>query len=153
MPYQPGGGKGRKGSVMTPACPRVVCVCVSPPPWQAFGVLGGRRVPGPLGFAARQKTYRTPLSPQMRIKGGGERGAIREMHCPAAGQVDGKTVGKTEVQNLLESAGFSRANPYNVVRQGEVMKMATLRDPERLELLKEIGGTKARDGDGARAGC
>lgn len=27
---------------------------------------------------------------------------------------------KTEVQNLLESAGFSRANPYYVVQQGKV---------------------------------
>lgn len=27
---------------------------------------------------------------------------------------------KTEVQNLLESAGFSRSNPYYVVQQGKV---------------------------------
>ena len=27
---------------------------------------------------------------------------------------------KTEVMNLLESAGFSRANPYYVVQQGKV---------------------------------
>jgi structural maintenance of chromosome 3 (chondroitin sulfate proteoglycan 6) len=56
--------------------------------------------------------------------------------------VDGKHVTKNEVQNLLESAGFSRANPYHVVQQGKITAMATMREPERLELLKEIGGTK-----------
>lgn len=30
------------------------------------------------------------------------------------------TCRKTEVMNLLESAGFSRANPYYVVQQGKV---------------------------------
>ena len=32
----------------------------------------------------------------------------------------GYTCRKTEVMNLLESAGFSRANPYYVVQQGKV---------------------------------
>jgi chromosome segregation ATPase len=27
---------------------------------------------------------------------------------------------KTEVMNLLESAGFSRSNPYYIVQQGKV---------------------------------
>ena len=105
--------------------------------------------------------------------------------------------------NLLESAGFSRANPYYVVQQGKVCRlpvcqqgalheagglhwmlvwpavrvqkrawpicrvgkpyealscgladacwvqitaMASMKDPERLELLKEIGGTKVCSG-------
>lgn len=56
--------------------------------------------------------------------------------------VDGRHVTKTEVTNLLESAGFSRSNPYNVVQQGKISAMATMREDERLELLKEIGGTK-----------
>ena len=30
---------------------------------------------------------------------------------------------KTEVVNLLESAGFSRANPYYVVQQGKVIRL------------------------------
>jgi len=113
---------------------------------------------------------------------------------------------KQEVMNLLESAGFSRANPYYIVQQGKVrapvcregllaaaaaaawsrsgalfcsacttqtaalwtrptcarttpvqtntpprrnrhkqiMSMANMKDSERLELLKEIGGTKVR---------
>jgi hypothetical protein len=30
---------------------------------------------------------------------------------------------KTEVMNLLESAGFSRSNPYYVVQQGKVINI------------------------------
>ena len=45
--------------------------------------------------------------------------------------LDKKHITKAEVINLLESAGFSRTNPYYCVKQGE----------ERLDLLKEIGGT------------
>ncbi len=33
---------------------------------------------------------------------------------------------KTEVSNLLESAGFSRANPYYIVQQGKVHTFAGL---------------------------
>ena len=56
--------------------------------------------------------------------------------------LDRRPITKAEVQSLLESAGFSRANPYYVVQQGKIMAMSTMRDSERLELLKEIGGTK-----------
>ena len=56
--------------------------------------------------------------------------------------VDRRAVTKAEVQSLLESAGFSRANPYYVVQQGKITAMSTMRDDQRLELLKEIGGTK-----------
>ena len=34
--------------------------------------------------------------------------------------LDRRHVTKSEVMNLLESAGFSRANPYYVVQQGKV---------------------------------
>ncbi|MCL7025644.1 hypothetical protein MKW94_005810, partial [Papaver nudicaule] len=44
--------------------------------------------------------------------------------------------------NLLESAGFSRSNPYYVVQQGKITKLTLLKDSERLDLLKEIGGTR-----------
>ncbi|DBB00026.1 hypothetical protein WJX77_003476 [Trebouxia sp. C0004] len=56
--------------------------------------------------------------------------------------LDKKHITKTEVVNLLETAGFSRANPYYVVQQGKIMAMTTMKDHERLDLLKEIGGTK-----------
>ena len=55
--------------------------------------------------------------------------------------LDKKHASKTEIVNLLETAGFSRTNPYYVVQQGRITKMATMSDKERLELLKEIGGT------------
>ncbi|KAK9807008.1 hypothetical protein WJX72_010649 [[Myrmecia] bisecta] len=56
--------------------------------------------------------------------------------------LDKKHITKSEIQNFLESAGFSKANPYNVVQQGKVMAMTTMKEHERLDLLKEIGGTK-----------
>lgn len=34
--------------------------------------------------------------------------------------LDKKVVTKTDVMNLLESAGFSRSNPYYIVKQGRV---------------------------------
>lgn len=56
--------------------------------------------------------------------------------------VDKKHMTKAEVMNMLESAGFSRANPYYIVQQGKIVEMAHMSDAKRLELLKEIGGTK-----------
>ena len=35
--------------------------------------------------------------------------------------LDKKNVTKTDVMNLLESAGFSRSNPYYIVKQGKVI--------------------------------
>ncbi|XP_066163484.1 structural maintenance of chromosomes protein 3 [Oryza sativa Japonica Group] len=56
--------------------------------------------------------------------------------------LDGKHISKTEVMNLLENAGFSRSNPYYVVQQGKIAALTLMKDSERLELLKEIGGTR-----------
>lgn len=56
--------------------------------------------------------------------------------------LDGKHITKTEVMNLLESAGFSRSNPYYVVQQGKIQSLTLMKDSERLDLLKEIGGTR-----------
>ncbi|CAL9234462.1 unnamed protein product, partial [Arabidopsis halleri] len=56
--------------------------------------------------------------------------------------LDGKHITKGEVMNLLESAGFSRANPYYVVQQGKIASLTLMKDIERLDLLKEIGGTR-----------
>ncbi|XP_020274726.1 structural maintenance of chromosomes protein 3-like [Asparagus officinalis] len=44
--------------------------------------------------------------------------------------------------NLLESVGFSRSNPYYVVRQGKIASLTLMKDSKRLDLLKEIGGTR-----------
>lgn len=47
--------------------------------------------------------------------------------------------------NLLESAGLSRSNPYYIVQQGKIAQLIRMRDSERLELLKEIAGTRTYD--------
>ncbi|GFR44504.1 hypothetical protein Agub_g5768, partial [Astrephomene gubernaculifera] len=56
--------------------------------------------------------------------------------------LDKKHIPKSEVSSLLESAGFSKSNPYYIVQQGKITAMAAMSDPQRLELLKEIGGTR-----------
>ncbi|KAI8799563.1 RecF/RecN/SMC protein [Cladochytrium replicatum] len=56
--------------------------------------------------------------------------------------LDKKSITKSEVVNLLESAGFSRANPYYIVPQGRITKLTNDKDSDRLELLKDVAGTK-----------
>ncbi|CAN6173227.1 unnamed protein product [Urochloa humidicola] len=55
--------------------------------------------------------------------------------------LNGKHISNTEVMNLLESAGFSRSNPYYIVQQEKIASLTLMKDSERLFLLKEIGGT------------
>eukprot|EP00771_Trimastix_marina_P001020 gnl/Trimastix_PCT/2064.p1 GENE.gnl/Trimastix_PCT/2064~~gnl/Trimastix_PCT/2064.p1 ORF type:complete len:1189 (+),score=483.16 gnl/Trimastix_PCT/2064:114-3680(+) len=59
--------------------------------------------------------------------------------------VDTKHYTKAEVVNLLESAGFSRSNPYYIVQQGKVNALTMMHDRDRLELLKEVAGTRVYD--------
>ena len=59
--------------------------------------------------------------------------------------VDGKRVSKAEVANLLESAGISRSNPTNIVPQGRVTALTTMRDDARLEMLRDVAGASAYD--------
>ena len=74
--------------------------------------------------------------------------------------LDKKSASKADVMNLLESAGFSKSNPYYIVPQGRVRYLMLLfclvlclrrvkitaltnaKDHERLALLKEVAGTK-----------
>ena len=56
--------------------------------------------------------------------------------------LDRKNATKADVMNLLESAGFSRSNPYYIVPQGRVTTLTNMKDPERLNLLKEVAGTQ-----------
>ncbi|TIB79692.1 hypothetical protein E3Q22_02348 [Wallemia mellicola] len=56
--------------------------------------------------------------------------------------LDRKTVSKGDVVNLLESAGFSRSNPYYIVPQGRISSLTNAKDSERLQLLKEVAGTR-----------
>jgi structural maintenance of chromosome 3 (chondroitin sulfate proteoglycan 6) len=56
-----------------------------------------------------------------------------------------KVVPRSEVMNLLESAGFSNSNPYYIVKQGKINQMATAPDAHRLKLLREVAGTRVYD--------
>ena len=56
--------------------------------------------------------------------------------------LDRKNATKADVMNLLESAGFSRSNPYYIVPQGRVTTLTNMKDQERLQLLKEVAGTQ-----------
>jgi len=67
--------------------------------------------------------------------------------------LDRKNATKADVMNLLESAGFSRSNPYYIVPQGRVTALTNMKDTERLLLLKEVAGTQvyeARRGESIR---
>ncbi|KAH9283189.1 Structural maintenance of chromosomes protein 3 [Echinococcus granulosus] len=59
--------------------------------------------------------------------------------------LDKKIVTKTEVMNMFESAGFSRSNPYYIVKQGKITQLATAPDSQRLKLLREVAGTRVYD--------
>ncbi|KAI0030417.1 hypothetical protein K488DRAFT_30253, partial [Vararia minispora EC-137] len=56
--------------------------------------------------------------------------------------LDKKSASKADVMNLLESAGFSKSNPYYIVPQGRITALTNAKDQERLMLLKEVAGTK-----------
>jgi len=56
-----------------------------------------------------------------------------------------KRVQRNEVMSLLESAGFSKSNPYFIVQQGKVNALCLMADSERLALLKEVAGTTVYD--------
>ncbi|KAG7088666.1 hypothetical protein E1B28_012638 [Marasmius oreades] len=49
-----------------------------------------------------------------------------------------RTIGLKKV----ESAGFSKSNPYYIVPQGRITALTNAKDHERLALLKEVAGTK-----------
>jgi structural maintenance of chromosome 3 (chondroitin sulfate proteoglycan 6) len=56
-----------------------------------------------------------------------------------------KRTSKSEIQSLLEGAGFSKSNPYFIVQQGKVQDLCTMSDAARLRLLKEVAGTTVYD--------
>lgn len=56
--------------------------------------------------------------------------------------LDGRSVTRSDVMNLLESAGFSRLNPYYIVPQGKITALTNSKDSERLLLLKEVSGAQ-----------
>jgi structural maintenance of chromosome 3 (chondroitin sulfate proteoglycan 6) len=64
------------------------------------------------------------------------------MPFPARVSCNSSSYSKTDVMNLLEAAGFSRSNPYYIVPQGKVTALTNAKDADRLQLLKEVAGTK-----------
>ena len=56
--------------------------------------------------------------------------------------VDRKNTTKNEVMQMLETAGFSRSNPYYIVPQGRITRLTNMKDTERLDLLKSVAGTQ-----------
>ncbi|KAK8858571.1 hypothetical protein IAR55_002800 [Kwoniella newhampshirensis] len=56
--------------------------------------------------------------------------------------LDRKSASKSEVDQLLESAGFSKSNPYYIVPQGRITHLTNMNDRERLRLLKDVAGTE-----------
>ncbi|GAV04905.1 hypothetical protein RvY_15108 [Ramazzottius varieornatus] len=59
--------------------------------------------------------------------------------------LNGKSATKQDVANLLETAGFSKSNPYYIVKQGKVNELSTAPADKRLNLLYEVAGTKVYD--------
>jgi structural maintenance of chromosome 3 (chondroitin sulfate proteoglycan 6) len=56
--------------------------------------------------------------------------------------IDKKAVTKSDVMNFLQAAGFSKSNPYYIVPQGRITALTNAKDSERLQLLKEVAGTR-----------
>jgi len=59
--------------------------------------------------------------------------------------LNGKNTNKEDVTSLLESAGLSRTNPYYIVAQGQVTTLIKMKDEHRLQLVKDIAGTRVYD--------
>lgn len=55
--------------------------------------------------------------------------------------LDRRNATKSDVMNVLETAGFNRANPYYIVPQGRITRLTNMKDSERLDLLKSVAGT------------
>ncbi|KAJ3224845.1 Structural maintenance of chromosomes protein 3 [Clydaea vesicula] len=55
--------------------------------------------------------------------------------------LDKKSATKADIANLLESAGFSRSNPYYIVPQGRITALTNAKDHERLAVLRDVAGT------------
>lgn len=58
-------------------------------------------------------------------------------------QLNDRNVTKGDVLRMLESAGFSMSNPYNIVPQGRIIALTNAKDKERLQLLEDVVGAKS----------
>ncbi|KAK4904416.1 Structural maintenance of chromosomes protein 3 [Elasticomyces elasticus] len=53
-----------------------------------------------------------------------------------------KSTMRQEATNMLKTAGFSTSNPYYIVPQGRITAITNVPDAGRLDILKEVAGTK-----------
>ncbi|KAK3616424.1 Structural maintenance of chromosomes protein 3 [Elasticomyces elasticus] len=53
-----------------------------------------------------------------------------------------KNTTRQEAMNMLKTAGFSTSNPYYIVPQGRITAITNMPDAGRLDILKEVAGTK-----------
>ena len=56
--------------------------------------------------------------------------------------INQKKLLKSEVYNILESAGFNKHNPYYIIQQGKVNSLINMTEIELYELFAEVSGTK-----------
>ena len=56
--------------------------------------------------------------------------------------INQKKLLKSDISNLLESAGFSRSNPYYIIQQGKINMFINMNDYEYYEIFSEVTGTK-----------
>ncbi|KAH8889387.1 RecF/RecN/SMC protein [Thozetella sp. PMI_491] len=54
---------------------------------------------------------------------------------------DRKVATRAEIQQLLETAGFSIKNSFYIVPQGRITALTNMKESDRLSLMKEIAGT------------
>lgn len=60
-------------------------------------------------------------------------------------KINGVTKSQRDIVEYLETAGFSRTNPYYIVQQGKVNDLCLKKDSDRLNLLRKLAGTSLFD--------
>ncbi|AJR69448.1 Smc3p [Saccharomyces cerevisiae YJM1419] len=58
-------------------------------------------------------------------------------------QLNDRNVTKGDIVRMLETAGFSMNNPYNIVPQGKIVALTNAKDKERLQLLEDVVGANS----------
>lgn len=56
--------------------------------------------------------------------------------------VNDKNISKNQYVELLESCGLCINNLYNIIKQGQIIKLSNMKDEEILNYLKSILGAK-----------
>ena len=56
--------------------------------------------------------------------------------------LNGKAITITQLVNSLQCFNINRSNPYNIIRQGKITKIANMRDVDLYEFLEDVSGVK-----------